>query len=151
MAKKHKLIKQTGMISAFKQARYVETPESFYDKSPVWSFKWLDNNYTKWGFVHVSELNSSVINKLKDYEGMTWDEIIKATGGRKRGNNNHYEKVSDLISEAVERWKTLKLEEYDQVFSLSLSGTERLYGILSDGIFRIVWYDKNHEIYPMKR
>ena len=96
MAKKNKVVKQKEIASNSKIPKHVEDPESFYDKVPVWSFKLLDNNYDKWGFIHVDNINETIINKLKDYEGMTGDEIIKATGGKKHGNNNHYENISDL-------------------------------------------------------
>ena len=84
---------------------------------------------------------------MKDYEGMTWGEIMKATGGRRTGNNNHFENVDEFIKEAQERWIELKLEEYSEAFSLRLTGTHRLYGILEDGTFRVIWYDEDHEIY----
>ena len=151
MAKKNKVVKQKEIASNSKIPKHVEDPESFYDKVPVWSFKLLDNNYDKWGFIHVDNINETIINKLKDYEGMTWDEIIKETGGKKHGNNNHYENISDLIPEAQNRWKELHLEEYDRIFSLRLTGLQRLYGILLNGVFKIVWFDPKHEIYKTQK
>lgn len=147
MAKKNKVVKQKETASNSKNPKHIEDPESFYDRVPVWSFKLLDNNYDKWGFVHIDNINDTIIDKLKDYEGMTWGEIIKATGGKKYGNNNHYENISDLIPEAQSRWKELHLEEYDRIFSLRLTGLQRLYGILLNGVFKIVWFDPEHEIY----
>ena len=82
---------------------------------------------------------------------MTWNEILKASGAKTHGNNSHYENVAELIPEAQKRWKELKLEEYDQAFSLRLTNLHRLYGVLQDGVFRIVWFDQKHEIYPVKK
>lgn len=151
MAKKSKIVKQKEIASNSKTPKHIEDPESFYDKIPVWSFKLLDNNYVKWGFVHIKDINTTIIDKLKHYEGMTWGEIIKATGGKKYGNNNHFENVSDLIPEAQSRWRDLKLEEFDRIFSLRLTGEQRLYGILIDGVYKIIWFDPSHNIYKLKK
>lgn len=151
MRKKNKVVKQREDVSNSKTPKHTEDPESFYPKNPIWSFKYLDNGYDKWGFIHSTDLNREVISKMSDFERMTWGDIIKATGGRKHGNNNHYENVSELIPEAQKRWTELKLDEYDRVFSLRLTGECRLYGILLDGVFRVVWLDPKHEIYKVKK
>lgn len=151
MAKSKKVVKQKETASNIKSPKAIENPQSFYDMHPIWSFKLLDNSYTKWGFVHTNDLYNDIIVKLKDYEGMTWGDVIKASGGRAHGNNNHYENISDLIPEAQKRWREIRLEEYDRVFSLRLTGEQRLYGVLLDGIFRIVWFDQHHEIYTTQK
>lgn len=148
---RYQKISQENIIYNNKTPKKQYNPESFFDKSPVWSFKLLDNNYKKWGFVHAENLYETVITKLKELEGQTWSEILGANGGRKYGTNNHFENVSKLIPEAQKRWKELKLDEYDRVFSLRLTGTHRLYGILLDGVFKVIWLDLNHEIYEMSR
>lgn len=150
MAKSKKVI-QKESVNGKKIPVAIEDPNSYYSKTPVWSFKNLDNGYKKWGFVHVEDLNATVISKLKDYEGMTWGDIMKASGGRSHGNNNHFENVSDLIPEAQQRWCELKLDEYDKVFSLRLTGEQRLYGILENGVLKIIWFDQMHEIYSVKK
>lgn len=151
MSKKNKRVFQQENVDGKKQIKCQEDPISYYKKSPLWSFKKLDNGYSKWGLVHAKNLNQDVIEKLSAYEKMIWDDIIKSSGGRSHGNNSHFENVSDLISEAQKRWRDLKLDEYDRVFSLRLSGLHRLYGIVDNGVFYIVWYDQDHEIYPRKK
>ena len=151
MAKGKKSVKQKESASNEKNPKVVVDPQPFLGKHPVWSFKSLDNNYGKWGFIHADDLFGDVISKLKDNEGMTWAQIMSASGGRSQGTNSHYENVSDLIPEAQKRWSELHLEEYDQVFSLRLTNLHRLYGILQDGVFRIVWFDQKHEIYKTKK
>jgi len=32
-----------------------------------------------------------------------------------------------------------------------LTGIQRLYGILENGVFKVVWFDQNHEIYSIKK
>lgn len=150
MAKKSKVIKQKEYTTNTKIPKYMESPDSFYDKFPVWSFKMLDNDCVKWSISNVNDIYGTIIEKLRNYEGMKWSKIIQASGGRTHGNNNHFESISCLIPEAQKRWKELNLEEYDSVFSLRLSGRQRLYGILTDGTFKIVWFDPIHGIYKSR-
>lgn len=151
MASGKKRVKQKESVSGAKKPKWVEEPGSFLGMRPTWSFGLLDNSYNKWGFIHAGDIYTEVIDKLKENEGHTWGDIIRAAGGRTHGTNSHYENVSDLIPEAQKRWLELHLEEYDRVFSLRLTGKRRLYGILENGVFRIVWYDQEHEIYAMDR
>ena len=150
MAKSKKVI-QKESVSGKKLPVAIEDPNSYYRMTPVQSFKYLDNGYKKWGFAHVETLNATVISKLKDYEGMMWGDIMQASGGRSHGNNSHFENVSELIPEAQQRWSELKFDEYDRVFSLRLTGEQRIYGILENGVLKIVWFDPIHEIYSVKK
>ena len=150
MAKSKKVIKKEMVIGRKIPTTY-ENPNAYFQKKPTWSFQYLDNGYKKWGFIHANDINESIISKLKAFEGMTWGEIMQISGGRNRGTNSHFENISDLIPEAQKRWKELKLDEYDRIFSLRLAGTQRLYCILENGILKIVWHDPIHEIYSINR
>ena len=97
-----------------------------------------------------NNLYENVILKLKDYEGLTWAEINKASGGGTYGTNSHYEDVEDLCKDARDRINELMIFE-DRVFSLRLDGETRLYGIIENGVFYVIWYAPNHEIYPVKK
>lgn len=152
MAKgKRKIAKSAIPIEPSKSPKHTENPESYYQQAPVWAFNLLDRNHPKWGLSNIDNLYSHIIEKLISYEGMTWDEIIKASGGRSHGNNNHFEDISSLSPAAQKRWRELNLEQYDRIFSLRLAGKHRLYGILLNGIFRIIWSDQCHEIYPLDK
>ena len=106
-------------------------------------------DHPRWAVSSCKTVYSSIITKLKDLEGLTWQEIMSASGGRAHGTNNHFEDVADLCKEARNRILELHMEDVDRVFSLRLTSTERLYGIIDEGIFFIIWYDPNHEIYPL--
>ena len=127
-----------------------ENPDSYFQKNPVWSFKWIDKDHPRWSLKVQNNLYENVILKLKDYEGLTWAEINKASGGRTYGTNSHYEDVEDLCKDARDRINELMIFE-DRVFSLRLDGETRLYGIIENGVFYVIWYDPNHEIYPVKK
>lgn len=134
-----------------KQAKQKESPESFYDQNPKWSFKNMDLEHERWSLSKCDEIYAYILKKLMDFEKMKWSEIVSTSGGKKNGNNHHFENVNGFIKEAQDRWLELKLEAYTEVFSLRLTGTHRLYGILEEGVFRIIWFDENHEIYKSKK
>lgn len=129
------------------------TIKSYYKLHPTWSFKNSDQNISKWDF--ISNADSHILNELKSYEGMTWGEIMKAIGGRKSGTNNHPVNIRNLSSEAQSEIKNIKSlsNELQLIFSLRITAKTRLYGIIDEesGLYKIIWLDKKHEIYPIKK
>ena len=89
-----------------------------------------------------------IFEKLKEYESMKWEEIMKASGGKKTGNNNHFVSIDGIIKEVKDYLNEIRSDDFDELFSLRLNGRKRLYGILNDKVFKIVFYDRNHVIYP---
>lgn len=111
--------------------------------NPRWRFQKRDCEHERW-HLEVTEL---LLEKLTNFESMTWSQIL--VGAK---NQNHHVKTYKLIKEAQKRLVTLKLDDYDEICSLRLDGTHRLYGILDeDGVFSIIWNDFEHEIYPSKK
>ncbi|MDE7311566.1 MAG: hypothetical protein K2N87_08140 [Eubacterium sp.] len=132
-----------------KKVSAVENPESFMGKCPVWGFKMHDASHPRWSIENYS-FYEAIMNKLISFEGLTWSEIQAASGGRRIGTNHHFEPIEILSKEAQKRILELKLD-IDEVFSFRLSSTERLYGIVEDGVFYILWYDPIHEITPVSK
>lgn len=127
----------------------MEAPSHYMAANPVWSFRRMDTGHPRWAICACHTLYDSIITKLRDFEGMTWMEIMSASGGRAAGTNSHFEDVADLCKEARDRILDLHMEDVDRVFSLRLSSLGRLYGVIDEGVFFIIWYDQNHEIYPV--
>lgn len=91
--------------------------------------------------------------KLKNFESNTWDEIRQQThkSKGKMKSNNHPVKVGNLCETARKRLEELKLDDNDELYSLRLEGTIRIYGIRKENYLDIIWVDLNHEIYPVNR
>jgi hypothetical protein len=53
-----------------------------------------------------------------------------------------------VIPDARKRLEQLRLDDTDELFSLRLNGQERLWGIRSNDIFSLLWWDPKHEICP---
>ena len=73
--------------------------------------------------------------KLQSYEQQTWGEI--------EGKKNHFIDVETLNKCAQDRLEELKIIE-DQIFSLRLNGSLRIYGLRPKSALIILWYDNNH-------
>jgi len=86
---------------------------------------------------------------------MSWSELKQAAGGRSSGTNNHSLPVDEFVKKAKKRLEELKLDDHDELFSLRLNNTLRLYGIRDGRVLRFVWHDPHHGTdngaYPTKR
>ena len=137
-----KVPKTEKNINAVKIPQTVSNANSYLDKAPTWRFNRLDVDHPKWSMKKCCDFNTVILERLVAFERQTWSEI---TIDAKKAN--HHINVSRFIKEAQKRLDELKIVD-DELFSLRLSGTERLFGILTDGVFQIIWYDCNHEICP---
>jgi hypothetical protein len=131
------------MRTSGKSKAVVPKSDGYFGKSPSWTFCRHDKE--KWVF-----LPDAVFEHLLRFETMTWNEIMQASGGKSQGHgtNSHFVYAENLCREAQKRLDELKIYD-DQIFSLRLSGLERLWGIIDDGVFHVVWHDKKHEVCPM--
>lgn len=77
---------------------------------------------------------------------MSWEEILKAAGGRGRGggNNSHELELAKFKKEARERVRNKGILA-DTLFSLRLDAGTRIYGVLEGGTLRIVFFDPYHK------
>lgn len=138
MAKKTKRVVKSSGIKSTKRE---EDASSFLMKHPTWQFNRTDKIHEKWN-VHNNCQLEELMDKLTSFERMTWSEIM--VDAKKQ---HHHVYVETFIKEAQSRLSELRIYE-DQLFSLRLTGATRVYGILRDGVFSIIWYDCNHEICP---
>jgi hypothetical protein len=110
--------------------------------SPTWSFANLDiGGPWCWSATDLPTV-MHLLAELKQFETMNWVDI-RATG-------SHNIQTFKIIKKAQNRLKELHLDEYDELYSLRLSGKERVFGIRQKGVLRILWWDPVHEICPSK-
>jgi hypothetical protein len=123
---------------------------------PVWSFKRVEKEQM-WMFKpedFMSYLGDTlnpkcILSKLAAFENMTWRQIKEQTYGGKGKSSNHFVEVANLNKRAQLRLGQLQLTE--NIFSLRLGGKVRIYGVLQSQVLEILWYDPEHEIYPVER
>ena len=111
-------------------------------ETPVWRFSLLDWD-GPWGWRNVDTSKwQEILQKLGNFETRTWADI-------KRDGNNHAVLIQNSPnSEVPKRLAEIHLDDIDELFSLRLSGKERVWGILENYILKILWWDPNHEVWP---
>lgn len=117
-------------------------PESILDRKPSWRFNMLDLN-GPWGWLNIQTKNLvvTIIKKLKDFESMTWGEI-------ERNNQSHLISLDRIVKKAQDRLRKMELDDLEILYSLRLSGKERVWGKRKNEVFDIIWWDPLHEVCP---
>lgn len=148
MAGKKKQVKQSKKVNSRKQAKQSPEidPNAFYKQKVSWRISNLDmggpfgwQNIDKDTFLHIQE-------QLSNFETMTWNDIFI-----KGSYQNHPSLVKEFSKEAKRRLQELELDDYDELHRIRLSNKERIWGIFEEGFFRILWWDPNHEVYPVEK
>ncbi len=124
---------------------------SFNKETPAWQLHLLDKD-GDWGWKSVGRerWEKEILPKLSQHETMTWDEILRASGGKGkgRGNNSHSIQVNNIIKSAQKRLMEIQQDDVDVLFSLRLRGKFRIWGIRDGRVLKVIWFDFEHEICP---
>lgn len=131
-------------ISANRIPQIKENPDQYFEMNPSWSFAKCDSKDCQWSIENCENLWSEVITKLISFESRTWGEIVNDKG------HNHWIDCNKLCKKAKDRINE-KGWDFDSIFSLRLTGTHRLFGVINSGVFYVIWYDPNHEICPSNK
>ena len=91
------------------------------------------------------------LQKVIEYSGMTWAEIRKQTHDAGKSKHHYLTEVSRYSSEAQARIVKLRLtQDTDRIYSFAFGNKLRIIGLREREKFHVVWYDANHEFYPVK-
>ena len=147
-----KKAKRAVDVKGSKKANIETKPLSYLGLSPMFSFRKYDANAT-WSIPKDGKPSiDGLFALLKSLCRATWGDIWKASGGKSRGTNSHYVPIEKLRKEARERADNIQLNE-SELFSWRYGGsTGRLWGIIEpDGVFHVIWFDPNHQVYPVNK
>jgi hypothetical protein len=112
---------------------------------PAWRFAKLDLIHPDdWRSTHALD-NQTVENirkRLASFETMTWKQIL--------GADNHHIEIGKLCAGAQRRLDSLQIAT-DTLVSLRCMRVERLWGIRRENILSLLWWDPNHQVYPVAR
>ena len=142
---KPKRVRRREQPPAQKTPKAAENPD-FGGSNPSWQIRFLEiQGPFGWGVLDREKLEQ-IRRRLADFETMTWSEIL--IGGKKR---NHTIQVADLPGENQRRLREIGQGDVDQLVSLSVSGRERIFGILDKTVLRLLWWDPEHQVYPSRK
>lgn len=146
--------KHRGKPSTQKNAVAVEAVESRREPlalagvdpmrlSPAWRVSLLEMAAPYgWAQVSAGKLQE-VRDKLRDFESMTWHEILVAAKHR-----NHAVSIDRLCKQARDRLEEIGQADIEDLVSLRLSGPERVWGILNGNVLKVLWWDPEHAVCP---
>jgi hypothetical protein len=128
-----------------KQPKVASDPQAYYHRSPSWRFTRAEMvDPFGWHEITNDELHDVRV-KLIEFERRTWAEILVADEA-----NNHGIKTYKLCLEARQRLKELNIA-VDEVHSLRLTAKNRVFGIMDNGVFEVLWWDPEHQICPVRK
>lgn len=80
---------------------------------------------------------------------LRWHEIhSQMTGGGERHRKHHSQSFDSLCDEAQARWIEIDRTE-DELFRFRCGGRQRIWGFREGHVFFVVWWDPEHQIYPV--
>ena len=124
-----------------KRPRISSDPENFHKKYPSWRISKMEM-VDPFGWHDLDEPTLAYIRrKLGEFENRTWGEILNS-------HHNHNVEIAILCKEARNRLEAIRQSDIDELLSLRLSGPERVWGILSEGVCTLLWWDPNHQVCP---
>jgi hypothetical protein len=125
-----------------------EQPDSAH---PSWRLALLDLEHAgSWSW-QVGEVDlKKIVGFLTEMERLTWSQVKAQITSSKRGSHrkHHAMPSEDLGREAQQRLREHQLEGFE-LFRFRLGNNERLWGLIEKGVFYPVWWDPNHEVYPL--
>jgi hypothetical protein len=127
-------------------ARIVEDPDRYLKLKPAWRFSRFDWD-GPWGIeaCRTPKWREHIEGHLASFESMTWQAILDTSGGKKAGRGNNHHSISrDRFSKIAQQRLEAKKIYADDLFSLRLQQTIRLYGVREGLILEIVWFDPFH-------
>jgi len=124
---------------------------SFDGETPVWCFDNPDND-GMFRFSKETIDTELILDKILSLSKMTWIQIKSATHDDGKSKNHELDHTG-MSAEAKERIKKKALsdEDIDTIFSIALTNKIRLIGLKKDRVFHVIWYDPNHEFYPVDK
>jgi len=125
-----------------KEATHTKNPEGYQNQFIAWHFECMDTSGS-WP-CDISTLHN-IKDRLHAYEKLKWLEL---TG------SSHPLPIDKIIAKAQRRLTDLGYGDYETVYQLDIKNgqsKQRLWGLRVENIFKILWWDPKHEIYPVEK
>ena len=114
-------------------------------------FKWrVSPNYTDyehqewgWGQVPITEFFDMLIDRLHNYEDMTWQDLLSR-------KHCHGITVDRIDNKAQDRLREV-CRDIDVLHQIDFGKLGRLWGYRDRRTFFLIWRDKKHTVYKCKR
>lgn len=129
-----------------KQPKVAGDPQAYYQNNPAWRISKMEfADPFGWHTLDANKL-MDIRQKLIDFESRTWREILVISC-----KQNHTVPIEKLDKAARDRLTEIGLDDLDELTSLRLASRERVWGIIDQGIMNLLWWDSDHQVYPVEK
>lgn len=145
---------QTVPKSRSKQISNADVGGSTTNDRFVWDTSILDHEVSgddscDWTWDISPEQLKDFLTFMAECSKRTWGEIESdRTGGKNRHKKHHLHEVASLPACARDRLVGHLDESYTTLFRLRFGGTQRVWGVRERAMFRLLWLDLDHKVYP---
>lgn len=136
-----KLPKTQYQLQTTKEAAHTKNPDGYQNQFIAWHFECMDASGS-WP-CNINTLRN-IENRLHEFEKKKWSEL---TG------SSHPLPVDKIIPKAQQRLLALGYGDFERLYQLDIKDGQqkrRLWGLRVENIFKILWWDPKHEIYPVE-
>jgi hypothetical protein len=116
---------------------------AYRDQNPVWKFA----RHAKGGAFAWTSLESEdlprVFNALAGFEGMRWSDIENKDHCHEMGVDRCHEEIGTHLAQQG--------HDVDVLFQLSTGNKGRIFGIRTQHVLEIVFWDRDHDVYATKK
>ncbi|PIS00440.1 MAG: hypothetical protein COT84_07530 [Chlamydiae bacterium CG10_big_fil_rev_8_21_14_0_10_35_9] len=110
------------------------------DNHPEFRVEQMDKDGL-WGWDKFEpSMIQELFKKIFEAQKLTWQSL--------RDNGSHPILYDKLSAEAQKRLRQLQKDDLDELYSLRISGSKRIWGIKEGNLFLILWWDPKHEVCP---
>lgn len=127
-----------------KQARAEVGNLGNWDEMPItWHFRYLDHGGPfGWRLCDRDTLVNIILDRARSFETMTWREL-------RAKDILHRHTMDQVPRETRRRLVEIDQDDIDALHSLRIEKRRRVWGIRDRLYFRVLWWDPDHQVYPM--
>lgn len=110
-----------------------------------------DDETCDWSWHLTSQESTDLLKFLEELTQKTWGEVQRETSGKHKKHHGHA--LDSICQAAQDRLDSqgLTAQGEEELFRFRLSGTRRLWGFKTGSLFKIIWWDKDHRVYPTEK
>jgi hypothetical protein len=132
--------------SGDKTPKIASEPSFYDDRKAAWRISKIQiSSPYGWHELTAPEV-AEIKEKLGTFEKNTWRELFV-----RDARLNHCIPSNELKCPIARKWMTINMPDQPYLWTLRLSGAERVWGILSEGAYQIVFWDPQHLIWEVRR
>jgi hypothetical protein len=130
-------------------AAVVGLPNRDHQFPPAFSFEHADIEYNDAWSWWTDDEAPAILRFLCEISTRTWSEIMakrRASGGME----HHLQEIADVCPAAQARITERGLDQLaEMLFRFGVGDRGRLWGFATDGVFYVLWWDRDHQVCPV--